>query len=381
MRLADFILTNTEQILAEWEDFARTIWPGAATDPVTLRDHAKDILRATASDMKSFQTDTEQSNKSKGEGPAGQGSDRVDRASDVHAVGRVGSGFDLLLLVAEYRALRASVVRLWRESGPSPDLGDIDDLTRFHESIDQSLTIAIGSFTTRVDRSRQMFLAILGHDLRNPLNSMLMSGAMLARTGGLSTEMSRAAAGIAASATAMGQMISDLLDFTGVGLGAEMPIEPAPIDLRGLCQEVVNEIRAAHPTRTVRFDARGDLTGVWDAARMRQLVSNLLGNAVQHGNDSDPVVLTAEAEEDRVHIECRNGGAPIPPEALPTIFDPLVRVPSSDPGKRRRPGSIGLGLYIAREVATAHGGTINVTSTTADGTVFTVRLPRGRNAN
>src|SRR5436190_22521860 len=134
MRLADFILKNLEPILIEWEAFARSVWPEAKSDPVALRDHALDMLRATAWDMKSTQTDLQQADKSKGDGDAGIGSDRVDGASDLHAVGRVASGFDLQTLVAEYRALRASVIRLWRESTPSSDACDLSDLTRFNES-------------------------------------------------------------------------------------------------------------------------------------------------------------------------------------------------------------------------------------------------------
>lgn len=380
MRLADFILKNTEEILAEWEAFARGSWPGEATDPETLRDHARDILRAAASDMKSSQTAAQQSDKSKGAGQAGEDSDRVDRASVLHGLGRVQSGFDLMTMVAEYRALRATVLRLWRESGPEPDLNDIDDITRFNESIDQSLTEAIRSFTDRVNRSRQMFLAVLGHDLRNPLNSMMMSGTMLARAGRLSPDDSHTASGIANSARAMGQMISDLLDFTGAGLAARMPISPAPTDLRVLCEEVVEEMRTAHPTVRLDFDADSDLTGVWDAARVRQMISNLLGNAVQHGDDAGPVSFSVRAEADAVRLSVRNGGAPIPPNLLPTIFDPLVRGSSDELKKQRRPGSIGLGLYIAREVAHAHGGSIDAKSSAEEGTIFAVRLPRRSNA-
>jgi signal transduction histidine kinase len=176
-------------------------------------------------------------------------------------------------------------------------------------------------------------------------------------------------------------MIGDLLDFTGGGLGVGMPVSPAPLDLRGLCAEVVDEVRAAHPGRTVRFEPHGDLAGEWDAARLRQLVSNLLGNAVQHGGDTGPVDLAARTEgTTHVRLDVRNGGPPIPPDLLPTIFDPLVRgSAAAEPKKQRRPGSIGLGLYIAREVATAHGGTIDVASSEAEGTVFTVRLPRRPN--
>jgi signal transduction histidine kinase len=288
----------------------------------------------------------------------------------------VHSGFDLMTLVAEYRALRASVIRLWRESGPSPDLRDVEDLTRFNESIDQSLTEAVRSYTERVDRSRQMFLAILGHDLRNPLHSIMMSANALEAASPPDADASRKTSRISASVMAMAGMINDLLDFTSTGLGARIPLSPEAMDLKRLCQEVVEEMRAAHPTRTLRFQPPGgDLTGTWDAARLRQVVSNLLGNALQHGGGG-PVDLTVSAEDADVHVAVRNEGAPIPHDDLATIFDPLVRGSTPDSQNQRRPGSLGLGLYIAREVATAHGGSIDVASSAEAGTVFTVRLPR-----
>ncbi len=120
----------------------------------------------------------------------------------------------------------------------------------------------------------------------------------------------------------------------------------------------------------------GDLVGKWDADRLRQVVSNLLGNAVHHGAGGGPVDVTVTAEGGDVRVAVRNGAPPIPPADLPTIFDPLVRGSSQRTEKQRRPGSIGLGLYIARQIAGAHGGDIVVTSSWATGTVFTVRLPR-----
>jgi len=147
-----------------------------------------------------------------------------------------------------------------------------------------------------------------------------------------------------------------------------------------VCEEVVQEIRAAHPEADVRFQAHGDLTGEWDADRLRQVVSNLLGNAVHHGGGAGPVDVSASAEGSHVRLVVRNGGPPIPPEALTTLFDPLIRVSSPDAQERRRHGSIGLGLYIARVVALAHGGDIEVKSSGEAGTVFTVRLPRRRPA-
>jgi signal transduction histidine kinase len=376
MRLADFILANIEPILAEWEAFARGIWPAgaAAAGPAALRDHAEDILRAAARDMALAQTAAERYDKSRGDG---DGSRRLDGASEVHAVGRVGSGFDLPAVVAEYRALRASVVRLWRASGPDPDLRDIDDLTRFNETIDQSLTEAVRSYTGRVDRSRQTFLAILGHDLRNPLNAITLSAEALSAGDTLDAASAEMATGIASSAEAMARLVADLLDFAGTGLGAGMPLCPAAVDLGAVCREVVHEMRAAHPGRAVRCEARGELAGEWDAARLRQVVSNLLGNALQHGPEAGPVDLSAAPDgPDGVVLAVHNGGAPIPPDALTTIFDPMVRGTSPDSRRQRRPGSIGLGLYIAREVVVGHGGTIGVASSADAGTVFTVRLPR-----
>lgn len=177
----------------------------------------------------------------------------------------------------------------------------------------------------------------------------------------------------------MGGMINDLLDFTSTGLGAAMPLGPAAMDLGPLCREVVDETRAAHLARPVCFEAQGDLSGDWDAARLRQVVSNLVGNAFQHGAQDRPVALTASSKGADVVLEVRNEGPPIPPADMATLFDPLVRGSAPEGQKHRPSGSIGLGLYIARQVMAAHGGAIDVTSSADAGTVFTVRLPRRRN--
>ena len=146
MRLADFILSNIEPILAEWEIFARSIGAGEHLNQLALRDHAGQILQATARDMKLPQSAAEQAKKSKGlDHP--QADDALDGASQLHAVDRLGLGFDLLEVMSEYRALRASVLRLWHESSPDPDDRDVDDITRFNESIDQSITKAVASYT------------------------------------------------------------------------------------------------------------------------------------------------------------------------------------------------------------------------------------------
>jgi signal transduction histidine kinase len=381
MRLAEFIVANTEPILAEWEAFARSLLPGAKMTVLDLRDHAESILRATARDMQSAQSLQQQASKSKGHGGAGGAeSDAIDDASSLHGVGRVGSGFHITDVVSEYRALRASVLRLWRQSLPQPDVNDIDDITRFDESMDQSLAEAVSSYSKRVDQSRQMFLAILSHDLRNPLNCIRMAAQLVSREKD-DPDSVEALALIETSTEAVTRLISDLVDFTLSGLGRTMPLTRGPVDLVRLCREVVEAYRTTNPGRTLRFHSDGDITGVWDAGRLRQVISNLMGNAIQHGSPEGPVELSvalegSTPEESTVVLRVHNEGAPIPPDLLPTLFDPLVRYATRESAARRRPGSIGLGLYIVREIVVAKGGTVEVASTAQEGTTFTVRIPR-----
>lgn len=174
-------------------------------------------------------------------------------------------------------------------------------------------------------------------------------------------------------ANVMTGMIDDLLDFTRTRLGGGMPISARRTDLQNLCRDVLDEFRAAHPQRPLRFESFGDTSGEWDAARLRQVVSNLVANAIQYGGHATPVDVFAGGEESDVLLAVRNQGLPISSSALPAIFDPFVRAPQVATKHRR---GVGLGLYIAREIVIAHGGTIAVTSDETTGTVFTVRLPR-----
>jgi signal transduction histidine kinase len=377
MRLADFILKNLEPILAEWEAFALSIWPESAASTVVLRDHAEEMLVALAKDMKTAQTDAQQSDKSKGhgEGAAGEISDKVDSASNLHALARLTSGFGLRELVAEYRALRTSVLQLWLVSVPKPGPQDVQDIIRFNESIDQLLAESIAAFAHSVDSSRESFLGILGHDLRNPLSAAMMLAALLGEATELGPTSRKMAATLRSSLDAMNELVRDLLDFTGTRLGAKMVIFPQLMDLLPLCREVLEEIQTIHPTNRLILSPTIDteVTGEWDASRLRQLISNLLGNAIQHGLTTTPVTLTIETAGTNVRLAVHNHGPSIPKEKLDFIFDPLKQHRPS--GESSPLGSIGLGLYIAREVANTHGGAINVTSDSNE-TTFTVELPR-----
>jgi signal transduction histidine kinase len=381
MRLSEFIDANIEPILAEWEAFARSLLPGVGMTVVALRDDAESILRATSREMQTRQSLEQQASKSRGEGGAASAAgDRLDDASELHGVDRVGAGFHITDVVAEYRALRASVLRLWRESLPQPDLNDIVDITRFNESLDQSLARGVDSYSKRIDESRHMFLAILSHDLRNPLHVIRMAADVVSRKGedpATATSMFM----IKKNTDTMMGLISDLIDFASSGLGRAMPLNRVPVDLEELCREVVDSYRTTHPGRTLRVHSEGDVSGVWDAGRIRQVISNLVGNAIQHGSPEGAIDLSvasvgSPSAGPTVVLSVHNEGPPIAPDLLPSIFDPLKRYVSRESAAHRDSGSIGLGLYIVREIVEAKEGTVTVTSTAEEGTTFTVRIPR-----
>lgn len=390
MRLAEFILANIEPILAEWEAFARSLLPGADMTIVELRDDAGSILLATARDMQNRQSLQQQESKSKGDGGAGGvASDRLDIASEMHGVERVSSGFHITDVVSEYRALRASVLRLWRKSLPKLGLDDIDDLTRFDESLDQSLAHGVASYSKRIDDSRQMFLAILSHDLRNPL-SIIRTAAYLVSLKNKDPATAEAILMINKSTDVMAKLISDLIDFSSSGLGRTMPMNREPVDMEMLCREVIGFYRTMHADRVLHFHPEGDVNGVWDVGRIRQVISNLMGNAIQHGSPDGPITLSVTSKrtsstasglaDAAIMLSVHNEGPPIPPDLLPTLFDPLKRYATQESVAQRTLGSIGLGLYIVREIVVANGGTVSVVSTAEEGTTVTVCMPRFRSA-
>jgi len=361
--LADFIDKERRAIVDEWQEFARTLLPAAGgMTGSALRDHADEILTAIVHDMRSRQTREEQAEKSKGRGVA----QRLEEIGRVHAALRIENGFKLGQLVAEYRALRASVLRLWAHRG-----SDAIGVTRFNESIDEALVEAVELFTKTNEYYRDQTLDILGHDLRNPLSAITTTAAMLSSIPLDESGVKRAAGVLGRAANRMNRMISDLLDLTRTRSGDLIPVTCVPVDLESLGREAVAELEGLRPAG-LRFTARGDLRGEWDGDRIAQVVSNLLRNAIEHGSASEPIDLLAEGQGDDVLLKVHNGGTPIPLSAQNALFEPMVR--HVDGG--RRGAGVGLGLYIAAQVVLAHRGTLTVESTELAGTTFTVRLPR-----
>jgi signal transduction histidine kinase len=217
-------------------------------------------------------------------------------------------------------------------------------------------------------RLNEMFTGVLGHDLRNPLNAILMSTALLQRRSD-DPAIQQIAHKILASGTRMTRMIENMLDLTRARLSGGIPLNRTGADLVSIVERVVQEFRTLYSERTVEVHVEGELTGVWDADRLQQIASNLIGNALQHGDPNGPVIIRLRGiAPDTVTLTVANRGA-IEPHVVATIFEPF----RSGEGDSR---GLGLGLYIAQQIATAHRGSIVVESTPVSGTQFTVTIPR-----
>lgn len=375
MRLAEFIRRDMESILREWDVFAAGILPaGPRMNAKSLRDHGPEILGAIAEDLETPQTAAEQDQKAKGRAPVIPGAPRT--AAHTHALLRAQSGFNIVQMAAEYRALRASVLRLWAQAVPHNQAGwaeSLEDMTRFNEAIDQALLESVDTFTREVERSRNLFLGVLGHDLRNPLETIHTTAHFLG-TLHIDAAVSDAAERLIRSGARMKTMLDDLLDYNKTTLAAGLHIAPGPADLGRLCAAEIEDFRSARPGRAIELDLQGDLAGRWDTARLQQLLSNLLSNACAYGDPHAPVRVRAIGGGGEVSLSVGNQGPAIPEAVLPHLFEPLKR--GMVEGKTATRGTnLGLGLFIANEIARAHGGEIGVRSN-EDETVFTVRLPR-----
>lgn len=355
MPLANFMTAHRERILEEWERRA-----SARTTRVVnadqLRDHLDELLDAIARELTS------------------------DAAADVqvvaekHAAHRAHEGMLLQDMVSEFPVLRSCVIQLWMQSLSTATLGDLEDVRRFDEALDRALTESVSEFMNRLNRARETFLGILGHDLRNPLATIITGGRLLLDDP-LDAERSRdVVRRLVVTGERMHQLVIDLLDFTRTRFSGEMPIHRKECDLAPTVRHAVDEVATAHPERRVTFDISGDLSGRWDDRRMGQAIGNLLGNAVQHGAGDKAVELSARGDDCEITIAVHNDGPPIPEETRAVLFNPLAAAERR--ARKRDPDHLGLGLYIAKAIVTGHEGTVDVESSTERGTTFTMRFSR-----
>jgi signal transduction histidine kinase len=371
VRLSKFILSNMDAVLQQWDEFAAMIPSNRGLDRSSLRDHARQILSTIAADMLTPQTGAEQLTKSRGQT---ERPDHADTPAEDHGRDRYEAGFDLDQMVSEFRALRATVTRLWEKEATADKLS-LQQLTRFHEGIDQALAESVARFSRHLDRTRELMLATLAHDVRSPLAAMIQSGTFLMRSGSLTPEQKRIAGIVISSGSRISGMVTNLLDVAHSRFGGVMPVSCAPMDVAQVCGQVAAEVQAAHPGIVIELEMKGDTAGLWDSRRLQQLLSNLLENAITYGDTSRPISVVADGTRGHLVLQVHNYGAPIPAQKLHRIFDPLERAGAEATGSGQ-PGSLGLGLFIVREIAHAHEGSVSVSSDAVEGTTLETRLPR-----
>lgn len=378
MTLPDYIERNMESLLEEWERFARKAQPPHANlNREELRDWANGVLMAIAAEMRTERKEQEKEQESETAEKKCPQPPALTEAARVHAMHRLAQGFQIDQMLSEYRELRGTVVRRWTQEMET-DGRTAKELVRFNEVLDRALTESIRGYSDMVDRARDLFIGAFGHDMRAPLGSILTTTeALLMSPEEMGGRHLQSTVRIRNSAKRINRMLQDLLDFTQTRLGGRLPMSRERTDLIDVCAAIVDEVRAIHPERDIRLECGSKLDGCFDAGRVAQMLSNLVLNAVTHGRETSPVRITAWQTDDDVYIRVHNEGTPIPPDLQRQIFEPLVRgQPRERASGSERNSGLGLGLFIACEIAQGHDGRISVDSTAAGGTTFEARLRR-----
>lgn len=374
MRLAVFIRTSMDVILQEWEDFAITLAPLEDADRIELRDHATAVLNVIATDLDTPQCATDSIAKSRGHAPA----QACETAAEAHAAARMASGLNSDQVMAEFRALRSSVLRLWVSHGAISSPGEIEDMVRFNEAIDQAQSESMARYSALLRDAQSLFLAILGHDVRSPLGAVSMGAQVILHDQTLPAKVLKVALRIFNSAQRVDDIVRDLLDFSTSHLGDGIPIDPYTVDLQEIALNVVEEARTFHPDREIELSVAGKLTGAWDGPRLAQAFSNLISNAVQHGKPESTVHVAINGTGNDVLFEVSNDADEITPARLRTLFDPVKSFAIRPPSERSmsRVQNLGLGLYVVKEIVRAHEGHVSATSSKEAGVKFAISLPR-----
>lgn len=351
MILRDLLISRRDDILRRWGARARAALPQTNTlSRLELEDNMPAILDEMADRLDSDE-------------PADQ---RSPNAAE-HGRQRLRVGFDAGAVAREYGLVHDTVLALVEESGATVTTADLRALA---EMVAAGISDAVNEYVTGRTRMLELFVGVLGHDLRDPLSAIVTgAGTMLSAVDVPREVMLRIAGRIARGAQRMSRQIEELIDLTRSGLGG-ITLERRWIDLTEVARAVVEEHETAHPERTIRFGAAGPSTGSWDADRLARVVSNLVQNAIRHGARSEPITVRLRGEEAHLDLEVHNFGEPIPEARIAAMFEPFyVHSETANPG-------LGLGLYIVREIVRLHDGTIDVDSAEGRGTTFRVRLPR-----
>jgi len=358
-KLAQFIRTNQERIIGEWIRAAEarlSSTTGQARS--SIRDSLPDVLRAIERTLVADRHAPE----------------AMAELVEIHAVRRYAEGYHLREIVIEYQILRGTILRMYdAEVAGGGEAVDLAERTRFNDIVDDAIADAVGRFAEERDRSREMFVGILAHDLRAPLNTIFLTAdGLLEGEQELEPRLVKPILRISRSARRMADMIRDLLDFARGRLGGGIPISPAPTNIYHVVHGVIDEMAAVSDRRIelVTAPEAGDFIGRWDEARLAQVVSNLAANALTHGGD--PIVVEVIDRGEAVRVAVRSQGA-LPEETVARLFDPFHARSAT---ARDRGEGLGLGLYIVSEIARSHGGRVDVDTEPTGTTTVWIELPR-----
>lgn len=366
--LAAFIESHADSIVADAVAFAKSVQVGTPLDDDALRDHLPDILRAIVADLRTPQTRAQEIEKSEGRAPALAGSPRS--AAGTHALHRAHSGYSISNLVSEYRALRASVLRLWADAA-QPDVKPVQ-ITRFNEAIDEAIAESVSHYSAEVERWRSIFLGVLGHDLRSPLSAILMTSELIARMA-VDAPIAIAAQRLIRSGERMGDLLDKLLIYNRAQMGVGFHILRTDADLTQACREEIEILQASLPDTSIVFESPDSLRGMYDTGRIREALTNLVVNASKYGTAGGAIRIQLRDDGSAAELAVANSGEPVARETFDLMFEPLRRAGVA--GGEAERTSLGLGLFIVSQIAEAHGGSI--TGESADGrTTFRLRLPK-----
>ena len=351
--VAMVLRTEKAKIAKLWETEVRADMPAFAETRPVLCDHLDEFLDGLA---EWIDGDT----------------DAAERAFavlvDGAALQRLGYGVGLETLTREYSKLRMVLTRLLLDM--SVNAASRESIVRMHEGMDRAIINATHAYAQRREEVRDRFITILGHDLRDPLSTVIISANTLAANPGLKSEQRMAASRMARAGNRMQRMINDVLDFARGHLGTGIPAHPAPSDMADIVRAATDEAVGANPQRTITCNLIGDLRGAFDRDRVHQAITNLIGNAVKHTDDGIEIRAYERADHSAVITEVTSHGPPIPEDIQRRLFDPFASFDRSGPKR-----GLGLGLYIVEQIALAHGGSCSVHSDER-GNVFTVTWPR-----
>jgi signal transduction histidine kinase len=352
--VAEFLRREQASIARLWEDEVRVDLPAlrGMTRPVLL-DHLHEFLDGLADWI---------------EGDKDKAEIAFECLVEGHALQRLGYGVGLETLTREYSKLRIVLMRQLLELQANEDIGE--SMLRMHEGMDRAINDAMHQYAFRREEVRERFISILGHDLRDPLSTVVISANMLAANPGLKSEQRMVAARIGRACNRMQRMINDVLDFARGHLGGGIPANPTLNDMGEICKAATDEAIGANPQRQITVAIEGDLRGAFDRDRVHQAMTNLISNAVHH-SESDIEVHAFEGDDGHaIFTEVTSHGDPIPDDIRRRIFDPFAHFDGASPRK-----GLGLGLYIVQQIALAHGGGCSVRSDDT-GTTFCIRWPR-----